>query len=492
MKRDIILVHPPQRGLLSGFATGLIDLANFISAREPSSRIIVVDLALQSGTGLIQEVERALGSVSEPMVVGITTTTASYSASLYTARVFKVLAPESIVVLGGHHSSPQHEVVLRRHRDIVDVVIRGEGERPLLALAAGAKPVDIPGCSVLQDGDVQANPRAQPLTQVELDSLPVNFDGLNFQGTSGKFDHTTYVSARGCPHRCSFCAVAGETIRAKSIHRVVDDILELVDGHDHRRIAIEDNFFGQNRKRVLALCTALEKLQNQLRTGFSWDCQTRVESVVRTAGVLDAFARAGCEGVYLGVESLHENELAYLGKTSRPSHYIDLVSDACDAILRQPYECYVNIQVGLPSENEIGREQRLRKLADLGRMARKYGREITVFPQLHVIYPGTQHFWNALQEKVFGRLGIEVFEAFTEWEAEKQPVFNFLGENFAHGVGGIPIGLLHSEHLRQSKFVIRDDAVGQLRLHLERLDELDGINLFKYGSYLATGAPIVP
>jgi hypothetical protein len=113
---------------------------------------------------------------------------------------------------------------------------------------------------------------------------------------------------------------------------------------------------------------------------------------------------------------------------------------------------------------------------------------LTVFPQLHVIYPGTQHFWKAVQERAFGQHGTEVFEAFTEWEAEEEPILHFLGDNFAHGVGGIPTGILHADRLRNGEFAVLDDAVSGLTEHLQALDDIEGIHLFKYGSHLASSA----
>lgn len=483
MKRDLILVNPPQRGLLDGFATGLIDLANFVAARAPDAESRIADLALTAKRDLPRAALSALKEVREAPLVGITTTTAGYQASLDVARAFKALSPDCVVVLGGHHASPQHDVVLRRHR-CVDLVIRGEGERALLALVRGAAPEETPGCSSLRDGELIANPSAPLLSEAELDELPVGFEGFRYDSAPGKFDHATYVSARGCPLRCAFCAVAGQAIRAKGVPRVVADLEHLVGDLGYRSIAIEDNFFGQRRSRVLAICDAIAGLQATLDAPFAWDCQTRVESM-RSPEVLDALARAECEGVYLGVESLIEAELEYLGKTARPARYVDLVMEVCAAALRRPFGCYVNLQVGLPGEDLRRQRMRRERLARLGDLAAKVGRTVTVFPQLHVVYPGTQHFRRAVQEQAFGHLSAEIFEPFTEWEAAEEPILQFLGENFAHGVGGIPLGILDSQRLRRGEFLVQREAVGQLQEHLSDLSSIEGVEIFKYGEHLA-------
>jgi hypothetical protein len=485
MKRDLLLVHPPQRGLLNGFASGLIDLANFVAARAPEIGVRVIDLALTPRADLVREARSAMRDTGPAPIVGITTTTASYRASLDTARAFKAVAPEAIVVLGGHHASPQHDVILRRHAAIIDVVVRGEGENALLDLARGRRPADVPGCSTHNLGVLHVNPPGPLLSRDELDSLPVTFNGSSFRSAPGKFDHATYVSARGCPLRCAFCAVAGETIRAKSIRRVVADLRQLVTACGYSSIAIEDNFFAQNRARVLELCAAIAHLQSELDEPFAWDCQTRVESM-HSRDVQRAFAEAGCEAVYLGIESFLEEELEYLGKTPRPQRYVEMTFEVCAQLLEQTYDCYMNLQVALPGEDHRRQAARIERLTRLGRLAATRGRTITVFPQLAVIYPGTQHFWKAFEHGAFGPHGSEVFESFSEWEAHEEPIRRFLGENFAHGVGGIPLGLLDHERLRRrGEYVLADDSVGRLRDHLRALDQIEGVRVFKYGTHLA-------
>lgn len=41
----LILIMPPQTGLLNGFATGLISIANFIQAQLPSVQVQLLDLS---------------------------------------------------------------------------------------------------------------------------------------------------------------------------------------------------------------------------------------------------------------------------------------------------------------------------------------------------------------------------------------------------------------------------------------------------------------
>lgn len=482
---DLVLVQPPQRGLLDGFSNGLIDLANFVYDRCSQTEVSILDFGLTPVNRILEGVQSHLTKLrGSRLLVGITTTTASYRSALAVARAFKAAAPECKVGLGGHHASPQHDIVLKYHSDIVDLVFRGEGEYSLLS--ATRDPLEkVPGISYLRNGHLHVNPPKPLLTTRELDTLNVDFQGQTFQLSPGKFDHATYVSARGCPLSCSFCAVAGESVRAKSVPRVIHDLRYLVLNKGYRRIAIEDNFFAQSRKRTLELCTALADLRKEIGPQFVWDCQTRVESL-RNPEILDKLSAAGCEAVYLGVEAVNPAELTFLGKTPQPESYLELLEDiVIPNILRRNMGCYINLQVGLPAEDSVSREERILRLSRLGRIADRQGMKITIFPQLHVVYPGTTHFWKSVERVLFGYLGLSVFEHFTEWENENEPIREFLGQNFAHGIGGIPIGVLDSLLLAKGTFEMCRDSVKELRSHLDEIENLRGVSLFKYGSYLA-------
>lgn len=485
MIKHVLLVQPPQPGLLDGFANGLIDLANFISSRLCGVEVKILDLGLVPTESVSATLENSFRTFTKgASLIGITTTTATYQSALRVARAAKRIDPSSVVVLGGHHVSPQHEVSLRHHAPYVDFVVRGEGEYALLKLIRGDRPETIPNVSFWTGGGLVANVPGQLLTTEELDSLGVEFKDQTFESAPGKFNRTTYVSARGCPLRCAFCAVAGETIRSKSIGKVIEDLFQLVFVKGYERIAIEDNFFAQKKSRTIPLCEAIQSFRQNLASTFTWDCQTRVESLYDSA-VIRALAKAGCDGIYLGVEGLTSADLLYLGKTAQPERYLEaLLTTVVPQVIGEGMACNINLQVGLPEETQTSRGTRVTRLEALGRLAWRSQQTITVFPQLNVVYPGTAHFWKYLQEQRFGTLGLDVFESFTEWEEENQPILRFLGENFAHGVGGIPIGILDQQELRGGKFLVDQNKVDLVREHLNEIAQIAGISMFRYGAYL--------
>jgi radical SAM superfamily enzyme YgiQ (UPF0313 family) len=493
-EKRLLLVMPPQHGLLNGFAAGLISLANFVKARMPDVRAEILDMSVYSLDVANIEITRSLASEpGQTVFVGITTTTASYQSALEIARFVKQAAPRSVVVLGGHHASADPEIVLRNHTGLVDLIVVGEGERSLCELIRHYPALKtVPGLAYLNaKGRFIRTDSPSPLLPDELDSIPITYGDNGLIGTPGKFDHATYVSARGCPWRCAFCAVGNNSIRAKSIPAVVRDIEMLLDMGFYR-IAIEDNFFAHSPARTREICEALAEVKHRRNGDFAWDCQTRVESLARK-DTIDLMAKAGCEAVYIGVESVHPEQLTYLNKTENPSKYLETLTQVVvPALLNTDIECYLNLQFGLPGETEDHERATFATLASLGRLADACGKTITIFPQLHVVYPGTIHFQQGVSQ---GRFPRDVFETFTKWEFRQTPVLYWLGEHFAHGTGGIPEGILKPEVLREGSFedvdeVVDSKAVFRISAALRAIDRIRGARTFNYGDYIVTDTNI--
>jgi len=497
----LLLVMPPQQGLLNGFAAGLISLANFVKARMPEVRSEILDMSAYSLDIANIEITRSLASEQgQAVFVGITTTTASYQSALEIARFVKQAAPRSVVVLGGHHASADPEIALCNHKETVDFVVVGEGERTLCELLAedhefarenqlkDAVFGGIRGLAFITDDDDYRFIGPQPpLLQDELDSIPITYGDNGLIGTPGKFDHATYVSARGCPLGCAFCAVGNNSIRAKSIPAVVRDIEMLLDMGFYR-IAIEDNFFAHSPARTREICEALAEVKHRRNGDFAWDCQTRVESLARK-DTINLMAKAGCEAVYIGVESVHPEQLAYLNKTKNPPKYLETLTQVVvPALLNTDIECYLNLQFGLPGETEDHERTTCGVLSFLGRLAAARRKRITVFPQLHVVYPGTPHFQQGVAQ---GRFPKDIFESFTKWEFTQTPVLYWLGEHFAHGTGGIPEGIIKPNVLQNGNFedvdeVVDAEAILRISAVLHRIDHIQGVRTFNYSDYIVT------
>ena len=466
---------------MNGFATGLISLANYIRSRQPEVEVEIADFSCRSiqssETELAERLRYALG---RKVFVGITSTTASYQSALRMAEYVKNTSPSIVTIMGGHHVSADAETVLRAHSGQVDIIVYGEGERTLDEVIRTYPRIEsVQGLALLRNDIFLKTEPAKPLEQTELDSLSIFYGDKGVIGTPGKFGHVTYVSARGCPLKCSFCAVGNERIRAKSVQRVRDDIEHLIQ-LGYKRVSIEDNFFAHSPRRTREICRELAGLK-QAHPDFLWDCQTRVESIAHQ-GTIELFDAAGCEATFIGVEALVHAHLYYLNKTHDPHKYLRTLRErVVPDLLKTTIGCYITIQFGLPRETKQDEDVTIRYLKSLGQIATTANRKITIFPQLHVVYPGTSHFRQGVQEGAFPS---DVFESFTEWEAAEKPIRYWLGEHFAHGIGGLPIGIMQTEQLQKRQYIVDPSAVLKISTALRKISRIPGIEVFQYGAEL--------
>lgn len=479
-RKKLLLIIPPQKGLLKGFATGIVSLAEYLYLKksEINTDIEILDFSLLYPDEV--KIQTLDYSRSENLIVGITTTTASYQSALYVAKNFKKSNPNCTVILGGHHASADTDTILRNHSGLVDFIISGEGEVALYEFVRDFPLVgDASNLVYLKNNQIVRNKIAPLLSENHLDKISLSYKETELYGHAGKFDTITYVSARGCPLKCSFCAVANQKMRAKSVLQVKADLKKLLK-LGFNTIAIEDNFFAHSPTRTFELSRQLGTLK-QTSPLFRWDCQTRVESL-KNPEIIKAMEDGGCYAAYVGVEALNDEHLIYLGKTKNPEHYLQVLTETVvPNMLASNIDSYINLQFGIPGSTKNHHNQALSHLKKIGLMASKKGKAITVFPQLHVVYPGTQHHIEGTISKRFSR---DIFESFTKWEVQQNNLYGWMGENFAHGTGGIPEGILERSLLAKSRFSVEHERVLQIQNELADIKKLRGIKIFEYKKFL--------
>jgi hypothetical protein len=474
----LLLIDPPRAGLLEGGSNALLSLADWVERRAVDVEVRVLDWASTPPHAIPDAIATLLSeSSAEQIVVGITAMSASYRSALHVAHAFKAANRDIVVCLGGHHATPEAEIILQHHPEI-DLVFRGEGERSLLRLVEGLPLTAIPGISFRSKdfGLVVATEDPVPLGTEELDSIATDFDRL--ASDSGKFGRTTLVTARGCPLGCRFCVVSQTKVRSKSVDAVIADVSRLL-ARGHRSFTIEDNFFAQSPRRTLELCRALAELQ-KTSGSFVFDCQTRVESC--SESIVAALAEAGCDRVFLGVEALTPRQLHFLGKTPLPERFMDrLTQNVLPTLFRSGIDVGMNLQAGIPGTNLQEKDETLFRLEEIAAIARRHAGSLHIFTHLHVIYSGTPEFRDCVASGTFPR---DIFEDFTLWEAEQPSMLRWLGEHFAHGTGGVPIALLEPAKLRDSRFEVLYRRLEDVNQFLRRIQSIRGMELFDFAPEL--------
>ena len=215
------------------------------------------------------------------------------------------------IVAVGPHGSATPRATLRKLG--ADVVIRGECEEAVAALARAWPRTDVPGAATLDAGELRLTGPAQATSFVDLPALhwPAEWVARHHHHHH-RFDTTPCTpgaeveASRGCPYHCSFCAKID--FRDGYRRRALPALLEEIDGlraQGADYLYFIDEIFLPQPALLEALAT------RNVRFGM----QTRID--LWKPDLLALLGRAGCVSIEAGVESLTETGRAALDKSCR-------------------------------------------------------------------------------------------------------------------------------------------------------------------------------
>jgi len=126
---------------------------------------------------------------------------------------------------------------------------------------------------------------------------------------------TSLIATRGCHNRCGFCYLATDGLRMPYRMRHPQQVVEEFKADDQPYAVFVDNNLGSRRDYLHALCTALRPL-NKI-----WSAAVTID-VTDDPSLIRNMALAGCTGVFVGFESLSDDNLAAAHKkTPKTSDY---------------------------------------------------------------------------------------------------------------------------------------------------------------------------
>lgn len=153
---------------------------------------------------------------------------------------------------------------------------------------------------------------------VNKDDYSLNPALTAYAGVYDSSNNYHYMTSRGCPYRCNFCAshkVNGREMRYHSIERVESDLRLLKEKYGAKTIVIQDdNFMGQGeegRKRALEIVKIIGKLK--LTVVF----QNSLTLISVKRELLEAMKNSGVTQLLLSVESGSSKSLKRMHKPLR-------------------------------------------------------------------------------------------------------------------------------------------------------------------------------
>ena len=222
------------------------------------------------------------------------------------------------VVLGGAHATLNPDEAIAH----ADYVVRGEGEHTLSelcrALESGASLESIAGLSFRHALGVTTNAARTPLCTSELDALPWP-DVKLIEGADSRLRYPLNSSiyftqaTRGCDQACNYCSITkvfGQSLRHRSVDRVVDELGARWDP-ERQFLFFMDDSLAVGGTYLKALLSAL--IDHRLVPKLGWHSQLRCEAA-RDPELLELMARTNCTFVSCGFESVRDLSLKSLSK----------------------------------------------------------------------------------------------------------------------------------------------------------------------------------
>jgi radical SAM superfamily enzyme YgiQ (UPF0313 family) len=282
-------------------------------------------------------------------------------------------------VHGGIHTTILPEQCTRRYPETIAVI--GEGEitmgELLDELGKDNPQLDsVDGIAYMKDGKyVETNPRA---LITDLDILPFPKHELFFDK---KRDFGCLLTSRGCPFRCSFCAldsVSRQKHRVRSVKNVADEIGHMIKSFPQmKRIWIHDDTFFMNNQRVMDLCDEIAKRKYN---HIEFVASGRVKPL--SAKLIKKLEKANFTDILLGLET---GSVEVLKRTHKHITQEDVIN-AFELFKDSPIRISTFLIVGLPGETK----DTLLETAAFVKKIQKI--KYTYFDNIGVlqIYPGTE------------------------------------------------------------------------------------------------------
>jgi len=249
-----------------------------------------------------QEVKKIIGHFKAD-IYGLSVFTSNRRGALALAELIKEIHPESHLTAGGPHATALAEEMLL-NCNAIDTIITGEGESTFSELVSKLDKkeslTNIPGTLYRKNNQIIKAPERERIS--DLDNLTSPFKHYN--------DYIL-ISSRGCAWDCTFCAstsIWGQKHYSHSPKYILDTLEIMVNKNNQKSIAIKDETFTGNKKRVIEICEGIIKR----KLNFTWSCDTRADTLDKE--ILFLMRKAGCQRISLGIESGSEKILENINK----------------------------------------------------------------------------------------------------------------------------------------------------------------------------------
>ncbi len=336
------------------------------------------------------------------------------SHGLKVAEMIRRVKSDLPIIWGGYHPTACPEQTL--HNEFVDIVVRGYGEIAFSELVERLvnkqSYEEIEGISFKKDGRI-INTADGPIPKLDdLPPLPYHlYDVEQFFRECGTRS-LQYISSRGCPHRCGFCAdyvIYKRNWNALSAERVVSDFERLQKIYNYDSIGFYDSNLFVNEKRTRKICEGV--IEKGLH--FKWlMCSGDAFGLTRyNPDTLRLMNEAGVANILLGVESGYQPALDCIRKAATVEDNLKAVRLLHDNNISIGFSFMFGFPYDLPEEDMDKEHERelVETMKTIAEFSENFLEGDYYLLFLFTPYPGVQLFPR------YKELGYVPPDSFEEW-----------------------------------------------------------------------------
>ena len=307
----ILLIEPPKpdRSLAGDDVFIYEPLAlEYLAAGIPSEyEVQILDLRLE------KDLESNLEKF-QPDVVGITAYTIHVNQVKNLFEKIKNWNQSTLTVVGGHHATVLPDDFSTPD---IDLIVIGEGVIPFNEILRRHRInntfLGIPG---VYDPNTMKPEDIKPQPQVNLDDLPFPKRSLTSEYRQQYYSDwlrplASIRTSKGCPYRCSFCALWKLT-GGKYLRRDPEKIVEELETIEEKWIFFADDESMLDTERMSHLAELI-KINGIEKNYFLY---ARSDTIANNPELFKSWQEIGLRRVFVGLEFCEDDNLDFIGKKS--------------------------------------------------------------------------------------------------------------------------------------------------------------------------------
>jgi len=284
----------------------------------------------------------------KPKIIGFTFTAASYLTFQQILNDISSVKKQNglITVAGGVQASSMPDYIFRDNPEL-DFIIYGEGEVPFRDFV-NSKSSQYDKVKNLFSRGKDTSYKGDEYNLIDVEELGWPDRTMVSQSKYRDYRSLSKIgsifSSRGCPYACSFCYNSlseNRQLRFRSVESLIEEVLEAKNKFDIHNFYILDDFFTIKPERVKLFCNEILSKEIDIR----WACQGRADQ-----GDYEMFKLmkdSGCKSIAMGIESIAEKNLKYIGKNTNKEKMLKTIGLAQKAGIK----LRGNFIIGFPGES---------------------------------------------------------------------------------------------------------------------------------------------